>query len=682
MQATPKKYSTLLSPIQIGALTYRNRIVKTSAKMSFDDGENGYVSESLIRFSEETARGGAAAVLVEAPGIDGPQSVLRPSNCHYVDDDKYIPRLRELSDSIHAHGAHAILQLLHAGSWHEGDEEALSASDWREPEFPGGRAPRAVTADELQRIRRRFVEAVVRAQKAGFRGVEISASASHFLPTFLNRFWNQREDAYGSQSLENRARLMCEIIREAKTLVGEGFNVGVMMNVIESMPGGLTYRESIGIARLFEAAGAAYIHGRIFIHASATTFWPEQEFHPELTPQAKRLLDLRGGGKAAFREATAKLKEALSIPVITVGHIDPETGEDILRKGEADLIGICRPLMADPQLPNKLAEDRPEDITPCTHCMNCLQRWIAGRPVACRVNASVGDRDRYIPAEQSRRLLVVGAGPAGMEAARVAAKRGHRVTLIDRERALGGQMLMAAVIKGKEPENLEELIEYYRIQLKKLSVELDLGTEYSADLLQRKQPDAVLFCTGPGSRPVTVPDGANKIVVNSASLLGALKKAIRAAGVGAIHTLSKVWMPLGDRVVIVGGGYQGCQFAEFLIGRGRTVSLVEKGSMIGDGIVPHNLMKLMFWFQTRGVEMITEAEIESISGNHVSVVSGDRRQTLEADSVIVIDTPIPNARHIDEARDLVVEVHQVGGSREPGMILDAIADGYRIGHAI
>ncbi|MBW1885773.1 MAG: FAD-dependent oxidoreductase, partial [Deltaproteobacteria bacterium] len=173
----------------------------------------------------------------------------------------------------------------------------------------------------------------------------------------------------------------------------------------------------------------------------------------------KRLLDLRGGGKAAFREATSKLKEALSIPVITVGHIDPETGEDILRKGEADLIGICRPLMADPQLPNKLAENRHEDITPCTHCMNCLQRWIAGRPVACRVNASVGDRDRYIPAEQSRRLLVVGAGPAGMEAARVAAKRGHRVTLIDRERALGGQMLMAAVIKGKEPENLEELIE-------------------------------------------------------------------------------------------------------------------------------------------------------------------------------------------------------------------------------
>jgi NADPH-dependent 2,4-dienoyl-CoA reductase/sulfur reductase-like enzyme len=298
------------------------------------------------------------------------------------------------------------------------------------------------------------------------------------------------------------------------------------------------------------------------------------------------------------------------------------------------------------------------------------------------VNASVGDHDRYIPAEQSRRLLVVGAGPAGMEAARVAAKRGHRVTLIDRERSLGGQMLMASVIKGKEPENLEELIEYYRIQLKKLSVELDLGTEYSTDLLRRKQPDAVLFCTGPASRPVTVPDSTNKIVVNSASLIDALKRAIRAAGIGAIHTLSKAWMPLGDRVVIVGGGYQGCQLAEFLIKRGRRVSLVEKGPTIGDGIVPHNLMKLTPWFQNNGVEMITDAEIESISGNSVSVVSGDQRRILEADSVITIDMPIPNARYVDEASDLVGEVHRVGGSREPGMILDAIADGYRIGHAI
>ncbi len=167
------------------------------------------------------------------------------------------------------HGAHAILQLLHAGSRHEGEEEALAASDWLEPEFPGGKLPRAATADEIQRIKDCFVEAVVRAEQAGFRGVEISSSASHFLPTFLNQLWNQREDAYGPQSLENRARLMCEIIREARDRVGEAFNVGVMMNVLQSMPGGLNYEESIGIARLFEAAGAAYIHGRTFIFFSA-----------------------------------------------------------------------------------------------------------------------------------------------------------------------------------------------------------------------------------------------------------------------------------------------------------------------------------------------------------------------------------------------------------------------------
>jgi len=682
MQRASQRYATLLSPLQVGALVYRNRIVKTSAKMSFDDGENGYVSACMIRFYEETARGGAATVLVEAPGIDGPQSVLRPSNCHYIDDDKYIPRLRELSKAIHKHGAHAILQLLHAGSWHEGEEEALAASDWKEPEFPGGKVPRAATYQEVQRIKQKFVEAVVRGREAGFHGVEISTSASHFLPTFLNRFWNQRKDEYGTQTLENRARLLCEIIRGARAIVGAGFNIGVMMNVVESMEGGLTYGESLGIAKLYEEAGAAYIHGRAFVYGSATTFWPEQELHPELSPQAAKVMDMRAGGKAAYRAATARLKEVLSIPVITVANIDPATGEDILRKGDADLIGMCRPLIADPQLPNKLASDRAEDIVPCTHCLNCLQRWIIGRPVACRVNAGLGQYDEYVPAELPKNVLIVGAGPAGLEAARVAAMRGHRVTLIEREKVLGGQMLLASAVKGKEPEDLEELVEYYRIQLEKLSVTVKPGTAYSEDLLEREQPDAVLFATGPRTEPLRIPDNGADIVVNSAALLDKLRKAIRVAGANTIHSLSRMWMPLGDRVVIVGGGYQGCQLAEFLVKRGRSVHLVERGQAIGVGIVPHKLMRLLTWFDRNGVGMLTESEVLSISGNIVTVAARGERRCLHADSVIVIGAPVANADFVEQAKGLVEEVYQVGGSREPGMILDAIADGYRVGHAL
>ncbi|MCP4905160.1 MAG: FAD-dependent oxidoreductase [bacterium] len=278
--------------------------------------------------------------------------------------------------------------------------------------------------------------------------------------------------------------------------------------------------------------------------------------------------------------------------------------------------------------------------------------------------------------------MIVGAGVAGMEAARVAVKRGHHVSLIDREKALGGQLLVASVIKGKEPENLEELIEYYRIQLKKYSVELRLGTEYSADLVRRIEPDTVLFATGPESHPVAMPDGNEAIVVRSSALIGALNEAIRTAGAGAIHALSKVWMPLGRRVLIVGGGYQGGQLAEFMIKRGRMLSLVEKGPKIGEGVVPHQLMKLMPWLLAKGVQTLTAAEIESISGHRVTVVSRGQRRTLEADSVIVIDAPASNPRHVDDARGLVEEVHRVGGSRAPGMILDSIADGDRVGHAI
>jgi len=683
----PRKrdFAYLLEPLLVGSIRYRNRIVKTAGNMSFCQDANGYVGERLIAFSEALARGGAGAVNVEGPGVAGPQSVYRPALDFYLDDDKYIPRMRTLSDAIHRHSCPAILQLLHAGSWHEG-EETLAASAWDAPEFEGASRPRGLTTDEVEELVDKFASAALRARMAGFDGVEINTAASHLLPTFLSRFWNRREDRYGPQSFENRARFVVEILRETKKRAGNDFNVSVLMNGIESMPEGLTYLESQELAKLFERAGAAYIQVRSFVYGSAVTFWPEQYLYPERSERTPEFLDLRQGGAGAFRAAAAAIKRAVSIPVMTVGRMDPESAETILRAGDADLVGFCRALIADPELPNKLESGRSGEIVPCTHCLTCLQEWVAQRPARCRINPDVGDTrayNRYAPAHAKKRVLVVGGGPAAMEAARLAAERGHEVNLVTRDRFLGGLLPLAAIVKGDTPEDLPAITRFYAKRFKKLGVGVALGREVDEDFVAVHKPDALVLGTGATLAEQRIPGDDHGKLLNTFELHALLKKSLRFASPTTVEKLSKLWMPVGSRVVILGGGFQACQLAVFLVKHGREVMLVEAGPQIGVGLVGQIQAQVLPWFTARGVQLHTETICDEITEQGVKLCIKDGTiRMVEADSIIPIFPFKPDVSLALRLDGLVPEIHSVGSCRVPGFIVDAVADGARVGRML
>ncbi|MBM3132519.1 MAG: FAD-dependent oxidoreductase [Chloroflexi bacterium] len=686
--ARKPQFEKLLQPIQVGNVTFRNRMMKTAANMFFTYDSNGYVNERMKLFAEALAKGGAGAVYIESPGVDGPLSVFQPNYDFYLDHDKYIPKMKELTDAIHKHGCPAFLQLLHAGPWHVGTE-AIAASDWDEPEFPLAPqtppTPKGVSTEEVQRLIDRFAAAAVRARKAGFDGVDLNTAASHFLPTFLSRVWNKRTDQYGPQSLENRARFVTETIREIKKRAGKDFNVGIVMDAAQSMPGGLTYKESQGLAKLFEKAGACSIHVRCYTWQSPVTFWPEQFLYPD-SEDAPKFLDLSRKGAGGFRHAAANIKQAVSIPVITVGRLDPFIGEEILEKGEADIIGMCRTLIADTELPNKVIAGNLEDIRPCTACLSCLQAWSTLSPAYCRANPDIGqDREYnlYTPAKWKKAVLVAGGGPAGMEAARVAATRGHDVTLMTKDQWLGGSMPMASVVKGDMPEDLQKLTEWYKTQLKKLGVKTRLGKEVDASVVKEMKPDVLILATGARPAGAQIPGIDRDIVVSSTELHHTLHRSLKFVSWKKLRTATNIWMPIGKNVVIMGSGFEGCQLAEFLVKRGRKVTIVDTATMIGDGLMDYVKARLLPWLMQKGVVMLPQVKYEEITDRGLVVTMPDgKKQTLEADTIIPIVPLAPDTDLATALKGKVPEVHSIGSCREPGLIVDAIADGARVGHAI
>jgi 2,4-dienoyl-CoA reductase (NADPH2) len=303
--------------------------------------------------------------------------------------------------------------------------------------------------------------------------------------------------------------------------------------------------------------------------------------------------------------------------------------------------------------------------------------------VRCRINPSVGRYDIYVPVKRRKKVLIAGAGPAGLEAARVAAKRGHEVILYSKDRFLGGLLPLASVVKGTAPENLESIVTYYEKQLGKLGVTIELGTEVSPALVDEIAPDAVLLATGATSEQTAIPGTEKRIVSRSAALYQTLKTSLQFAGPGKVRKASRAWMPIGRRVVILGGGFQGCQLAVFLVKHGRRVTLVEAGPEIGEAVVPHVLTQLLPWFASRGVGTITEARCEEITDQGLRLRTKDGGlQLVEADCIIPILPFRPSSELASSLEGRAGEVHLVGSSREPGLIIDAIADGARVGHLL
>jgi 2,4-dienoyl-CoA reductase (NADPH2) len=687
------RFEKLLEPGTIGKVRTRNRMIKTGAGTSFLE-RDGTVGEAMIAFYETVAKGGVGLIIVESCGVDFPLGVSHiPVHCH-MEDDKYIPSYSELTAAMHKHGCPTFLQLFHAGPWHPKgltglDSIASSALSQSERDEVGANVLKELTIPETEEVIDKFARAAERARKAGFDGVEINANSSHLINTFLSPLWNKRKDAYGCGDMTSRARFLVEIIQQTKKRTGEDFAVSVLMTGAEhGIKNGITLAESCEFARMAQDAGADAIQTRGFGYKDHRILHPgpERVLFPEPPKSLVRELDWSRNGAGAFVPLAEATKRAVSIPVIAVGRLDPELGEEILEQGKADFIGLHRRLLADPELPNKVAAGRLDDIAPCTACYYCWNERINGRYIRCRQNASLGREREYAirPAAKKKRVMVVGGGPAGMEAARVAALRGHDVTIYEKESRFGGSLLPAAMLKGFEIEDMTCVSRYLENQIRKLGVRINLGVEVTASVVTSYKPDVVILATGGTPAVPDIPGIHNRHVMQSTDLQRRLKALLRFFSPRTLRWLTKLWMPVGKDVVIIGSGVHGCQLAEFLIKRNRNVTIVDTAAAAGEGLVPPDTKeRLLNWLTEKGVVMMNSVRVEAV--NHEGLILFNKegeRKTLRADTILTALPLMPDKTMVQAVAKSVAEVYQIGDCREPHLTAEAVADGARIAHQI
>ena len=693
------RFEKLLEPGYIGSVKTRNRIIKTGAGMLMWHEDDLHMREEVKAFYEGMARGGVGLLIVESPTIDYPLGV-RWRQRYRIDDDKYIEGLKELVEVIHKHNCPTFMQMNHDGPWQahlpfepnplfSGPPIGASPVSMKSENDFHNEVPRPLTIPEIEDIVDKFANAALRAHKAGFDGVDINAASSHLLHNFLSPFWNRREDAYGG-SLENRARFLSQIVREIKRQLGKGFSVSIIMNGIEiGQVAGiddskcLTLEDSRGIAKLLQEAGADALQVRshwLGYHVGAylpdSLFYPEPPIPLEAFPKEYHTKLKGAGANILF---AAEIKKSVSIPVTVVGRLDPELGEKVLREGMADFIGMTRRLIADQDLPNKLATGRIDDIAPCTGCNNCLGSK------HCRINGFLGTPYNTIEkTKKKKKVLVIGGGPAGMEAARVSAIRGHDVTLYEKSYRLGGLLPLAAMVKGSHPEDLNLLIDYLEHQIKKLGVKIILGKEADLAVVERLNPDVVFFAAGGTPTVLGIPGIDRSNVIIGAELHRRVKFFLRFFSPETLRWLSKFYMPIGKRVVIIGGAIQGCELAEFLTKRGRKLTIAEKDEVIGKDMVDAFLGHLLIWFKKKGVTMISGIkEYVEITEKGLTIINKEgKRQIIEADTIVPALPLTPNIGLVENLRKKVPEVYTIGDCKEPHLIVDAIGAGLRIARAV
>ncbi len=633
----------LFQPCNIGKLQLKNRVVLPPMGNNFG-AEDGSVTPQLVDYYTERAMGGPGLIITEMVSIDSP-SGQRGARQLRIDDDRFIVGLSRLAQQVHDSGCKMALQLCHAGLLAASDSFRLQPVAPSPVEYFGKKVTRELSKAEIKDIINHFVRGAVRAKTAGFDGVEVHAAHSYLLAHFLSPYFNRRRDEYGG-SVQNRAKILMEIIGGIRNAFGEDYPVWCRINGMEyGLEGGLTIEEARKTARMAETAGSDAIHVSAFGYGSYFGYNRAGMGQPE--------------GNLA--ELAGEIKKAVKIPVIAVGRINLPLAEKLLQESKADLIAIGRAQIADPHLIKKAAAGRFNDIRPCISCNVCVDDLtVLDVSLHCSVNACVGKEreSRITPAQTVKNVLVIGGGPAGLEAAIVAAQRGHHVTIYEQQPQLGGKLNPAVVPPGKG--EIRPLIDYFVLQIQKLGISVELQKEADAILIKHLCPDVIILAAGgtPGVPPI--PGVKLENVVFAEDVLSGVT--------------------VGQRAVIIGGGLVGCETAEFLAKQGKKIVVVEMLNELAAGIGSSFKAGLIGRLFADGVTMMTGVRCTQINARGVVIAAQDgKAQTLSADTIVLAAGAKSDLRLLQEIKGLAPEIYAVGDCVEPRRILEAISDGHRVG---
>ena len=661
-------FERLFAPLRIKNLTLKNRTIMTAFQTNF--AQDGKAGARFREFYWKRAEGGAALLIVGGARFD--RYGAAGHDFLSIENDSFLPELQLFTAGVHQRGAKTAIQLYHAGRY------------TKEKNLPAGEkalAPSAVystytrevakeaSVEELQEVIRRWAEGADRAKRAGFDAVEIVGSAGYLISQFLSPLTNQRTDQYGG-SWENRTRFPLEVLAAVRKAVGPDFPILFRIAGNDFMPGSNTNREAVAFARLLEAAGVDMI--------SVTGGWHETRV-PQLPGEVP---------PGCFAYLAAAVKEAVSVPVVVSNRInDPVVAEEILAMEQADCIGMSRTLVADPDWPRKTACGQLSAIRPCVACnQGCLANTFFGRPVCCLANGEAGYEDEVElpPAEHPKKLLVVGGGPAGLEAALRLAQKGHQVTLWEAGDHLGGHLPVAAAPPGKG--DFLHLLTYWEHMLRENGVQVETGRRAEESAILAGGFDGVVLATGSQPRTIPLPAEAGSLPIYMAE-----------------EVLSGKRIP-GKRVVIVGGGAVGCETAEFLARQGtlspeqlyflaihraeqpevlaekldhsaREIAIVEVAPKIGSGFDPGCGWPVLDDLKRLGVTQYPSSQITKISSDTVSFVQQvdgtEVLRELPCDA-LVLSVGYVADQELYHRLEGKLPVYLLGDASKPRRVLDAV----------
>ena len=636
----------LFSPIQIGSMTAKNRLLMSAMSINFGVDENGWVTDQLSAYLAARAEGGAGMILVGGGGVH-PTGLELPG-LPALWDDGCIPALRKMVKTVKRYDTCFGVQLMHGGrqSYHD---HKVAPSPIPAPAVVKG-IPTALTVEAIAELVAAFGDAARRCRDAGFDFVEVHGAHGYLINQFLALNSNQRDDQYGG-SFENRIRFFLELLADIKAKVGPDFPVGLRINGEDYIEGGWTLTDALRLAPILESKGADYLHVSAGVYGSSQLTIPSMYV-----------------AHGCFVDLAEAVKQVVTIPVVGVGRIkSPEMADRILKEGRADVVAMGRALIADPMLPVKAQAGQLSTIRPCIGCcLGCIHAVLALEPGACVVNPDVGreyllQRDETAPL--SKQVLVVGAGPAGLAAARMAANRGHHVSVIEEKGSVGGLLRLAARPPGRG--EIMEIIDFLTRETERLGVCLRLNTRLDEALLDELNPDVVILASG--SQPeMPIIKGLFTTGMDLCTVTEVLEGKIT-----------------GDRVIILGGGQAGLVTADFLAEKGREVAVLNRKRHFAEEMSSNDRFYLRERLKSERVHLFKQVSVKTFTDTGVVFTTAGTPRTLEGFDTVVVAEALTSVRDAKQMLDRrKYEVYLIGDAKTPRNLMLAQSEAEEIARSI